>query len=109
MRWRQDRETGEFIEITDKRASARVHIHVDHVDFVSPITGTRIRNNRELLEHNKKHGVSNDLDSLRDQTAKANAPKTESRETIHQRKLAIVDAIERASSSGFHRKVEYDE
>ncbi len=108
-RWRQDLETGELIEITNKRASARVHIHVDNVDFVSPIDGSRIRNNRELVSHNRKHGVTNDLDSLREQTQKARAGKSETRETAHERKLAIVDAIERASSSGYHRKVEYDE
>lgn len=108
-RWRQDLETGEFIEITNKRASARVHIHVDHVDFVSPIDGARIRNSRELIEHNKRHGVSNDLDSLRDQTQKAMAPKNQTRQDRHERKLAIVDAMERASSSGYNRKVEYNE
>ena len=106
MRWRQDRETGKLVEIVKRKPVPGVFIHVDDVDFISPVDGTRIRNSRELIDHNKRHGVSNDLDSLREQTARANEPVRLSK---RERKDNIADAFERASSSGFSRRVDYED
>ena len=87
-------------------AAFRGHfVRSGNVDFISPIDGSHIRNSQQLVDHNKRHGVSNDLDSRRQQTADANKPmklsKTERRDDIN-------DAIERASSSGFSRRVNYE-
>ena len=62
----QDRVTGKFIEVTHKRSapqSAAVHLPES---FVSPIDGTIIDSKGKLAAHNKRHGVSNDPDSLRE-------------------------------------------
>ena len=80
-------------------------IHVDNVDFISPIDGSHIHNSRELVDHNKKHGVSNDLDSLREQTERAGNKNHLSR---RERKDAINDAMHRVSSSGFSRREQYE-
>ena len=80
-------------------------IHVDHVDFVSPVDGSHIRTGKQLIDHNKRHGVSNDLDSLREQTQRANETTVLSKS---ERKDAINDAMHRVSSSGFSRRVRYE-
>ena len=85
-------------------SARRLLIHINNVDFVSPIDGSHIRNSRQLADHNKRHGVSNDLDSLREQTAKAKPQEF----SVKKRKDDINDAIERASSSGFSRRVRYE-
>ena len=105
-RWRQDRETGELVEIIWERSPRGPFIQTDDVNFISPIDGSHVRSRKQLVDHNKRHGVSNDLDSLREQTARARDPKTLS---SRERKDNIADAYERASSSGFSRRVEYEE
>lgn len=104
--YRQNTETGKFYEVTRTPRTRQSIIQVSHVDFVSPVDGSHIRNSRELVEHNKRHGVSNDLDSLREQTARAQEKTPFSR---RERRDAIADSIERASSSGYSRRVPYDE
>ena len=108
-RYRQDAKTGKLHEIIQDTGENHSHfVSVDSVAFMSPIDGSRIRNSRELREHNKRHGVSNDLDSLREQTSKEMARK-HSTGTKKERVEAIRDSIERVQSSGFHRNVQYDD
>ena len=83
MRWRQDRETGKLIEVKKVRAAnSGPAVHRDIEPFVSHVDGSYISSNSQLREHNKKHGVSNDLDSLREQTQREmqRTPYTGSRE-----------------------------
>ena len=82
------------------------YIQSSDVNFISHIDGTHLKSRRDLVNHNRQHGVSNDLDSLREQTARANEPI---RLSQRERKNNIADAYERASSSGFSRRVEYSE
>ena len=102
MRWRQDRETGKLIEV-GKTVGTGHFIRGAFVPYVSPVDGTVIRTRSELTDHNKRNGVSNDLDSLREQTQRSNDRTHETGK--HERKLAIKDAMERMSSSGYHRRV----
>jgi hypothetical protein len=75
---------------------------------VSPVDGSRIRNRGELAAHNRLHGVTNDIDSLREQGQREQnrKPRTGNKK---ERVAAIVDAIERTQSSGFSRRIQYDE
>lgn len=60
MRWRQDKDTGEFIPVDAAavKADTQAGIIVRNVDpFVSPVDGTVIRNHRELQEHNIRNNV----------------------------------------------------
>ena len=104
--YKQDPETGKFYEVVKQKTHRGHFVLTSSVDFISPISGEHIRSSRQLAEHNKQHGVSNDLDSLREQTTRAREPV---RLNARERKDNIADAYERASSSGFSRRVEYDE
>ena len=100
--YRQDRETGKLIEV--RKVVGQGHfIRGSFQPYVSPIDGSVIKSRGGLAEHNKRHGVSNDLDHLREQAQKSNQRDYEVG-SKHERKLAIKDAIERASSSGFTRR-----
>ena len=83
-------------------------IRNDITPYLSPLDGTVINSRNQEREHNKRNGVSNDLDSLREQSAKSLERKSNPAEEKHQRKLAIKDSIERASSSGYHRHIQYE-
>ena len=96
--YRQNRETGEFYEVR-KVVRAGHYIRGVFDPYVSPIDGTVIKSRGGLAEHNKRHGVTNDLDHLREQSQRK--PELSKQE----RKDAIADAMERVSSSGFHREV----
>jgi len=110
MRWRQCAKTGEFIPIgAGHAANKAANVRSDIAPYVSPVDNSVISGRRAEREHNIRHGVSNDLDSLREQAAKSNQPRTETVATRHARKLAIKDSMERAESSGFHRHINYDE
>ncbi len=101
-RYRQDAETGELVEIVEQNRS---HVHFINGSFesvVSPVTGERIATRKQMREHELSTGLSTDRDSL---LSKRDPVQ---RETKHERKLAIKDAMERAESSGFHRHVRYD-
>ena len=107
-RWRQDLETGKFVEIVTERSTG-AFIRDDIQPYVSPVDGTVISSRSAERQHNSRHGVSNDLDSLREQSAKSLERKSiNTAEEKHQRKLAIKDSIERASSSGYHRHIQYE-
>ena len=100
--YRQDRETGKLIEV--RKVAGQSHfIRGVFQPYVSPIDGSVIKSRGGLAEHNKRHGVSNDLDHLREQAQKSNQRDFEVG-SKHERKLAIKDAIERASSSGVTRR-----
>lgn len=60
-----------FVEVpvhASSRASVAPSIRTDVDPFRSPIDGSIIRTRKQLDEHNRRHGVSNDLDSLREKT-----------------------------------------
>lgn len=100
-RYRQDRVTGKLHEIKEQRSSAHHFVQSDIEPFTSHVDGSHIRTRRDLVEHNKRNGVSNDPDSLKEQAQRANAPKRDSRAERYAKRMAIKDAIERTQSSGF--------
>lgn len=105
--YRQNPETGELYEVT--RGYRKENVGYDSFEpFLSPVDGSRIRTRGELAQHNLKHGVTNDIDSLREQGLRhANRkPDTGPRK---ERIAALVDAYERVQSSGFGRRIEYDD
>ena len=109
-RFRQDAKTGKMVEIISTPNAAHHHFVGSSFDgFVSPVDGSAISSRQQLTDHNSKHQVSNDLDHLREQAHRSIAPKKETRADVHERKLAIKDAIERVSSSGFHRRRQYED
>lgn len=102
-RWRQDATTGKLVEITAPAQSGDgFYINGPFEPLVSPIDGSRIRNRQQLVEHNRRHGVTNDLDSLREKSQRS-LNKTPYTGTKAERTAAIVDAIERTQSSGYSR------
>ena len=69
--------------------------------IVSPIDGRVISNREQLANHNRQHGVTNDLDSLKEQSARSRQTKEYSR----QDRIAVIrDAVERVQSSGYNRR-----
>lgn len=74
--------------------------------------GTKIRNRADAEAHMRHTGMTYELDSLREQQSKensrANDPNKARRDSM-ERKAEINDAIERASSSGYHRERHYHE
>ena len=105
---------GKLIEVfRDNSGSASVSpsIRADVEPFKSPIDGTIINTRAQLLAHNQRHGVTNDLDSLRECTKRhlenqqtAGTTDRDRRERVAQ----LVDAYDRAAASGFHRHVRYE-
>jgi len=94
MKWRQDRETGKLVEVVRQDPYRGHYLRISDVDFISPVDGSHIGSRQQLVDHNKKHGVSNDLDSLREQTQREmqRVPNTGSRE---DRIAAIRETIEK--------------
>jgi|TARA_R110000822_G_scaffold47505_1_gene125962 MFS superfamily sulfate permease-like transporter len=92
------------------RSAKSASVHMDLDSFVSPIDGTVISSRPLLEEHNRRHGVTNDLDSLREKTANemARARNISPYGTKKQRIEAIRDSIERVSSSGYRREQNYE-
>ena len=105
--YRQNPETGEMYEV--ERGHCKENVGYDSFEpCVSPVDGGRIRNRAELTAHNRLHGVTNDIDSLREQGERERnrKPRTSSKK---ERVAAIVDAMERVQSSGFSRRIQYDD
>lgn len=107
-RWRQDADTGKLVEILIHTGGPRVHAVGAFKEIISPITGERIANRAQLRDHERRTGQTNDLDSLRQQTTRE-LNKKPNTGTKHERKMAIRDSIERASSSGYNRKAQYED
>lgn len=87
-RWRQTKDG--FVEIPVAQtghSSAPAYIP-DIEPFKSPIDGSIINTRRQLEAHNRRHGVSNDLDSLREQTQKV----------LERQRKPVTDRKERISS-----------
>ena len=64
--YRQNAETGELYEVA--RPAHKSNVGYDSFEpCISPVDGSRIRNRAELVTHNRVHGVTNDIDSLREQ------------------------------------------
>ncbi len=60
MRYRQNPETLELVEITDDSGpSARIHLIGDIESFRSPVDGSIITDRAQLREHNKRNNVVN--------------------------------------------------
>ena len=97
--YRQDHDTGKLYEVVRPKTARSHFIHGDFSGFVSSVDGSYIANAGQLADHNKRHGVSNDLDHLREQSK--HRPRQESQA---ERKEAIRDTMERMESSGFHIK-----
>ena len=90
--WRQDATTGKLVEVTRSRsANKAAHVRDDIQSYVSPIDGSIISSRSREREHNKRHGVSNDLDSLKEKAGdyqkRREAPET--KEYRNQRKRDI--------------------
>lgn len=73
--------------------------------------GTRIASSSQMNDFTNRTGLTNSLDSIRAQTQAEikRAAAAKSPGTKKERVAAIRDSIERASSSGYHRRVNYDE
>jgi len=87
------------------RAAQSASVHMDMDSFVSPIDGTVISSRPVLEEHNRRHGVTNDLDNLREKTARemARAGNITPEGSRKERIETIRNSIERASYSGYRR------
>ncbi len=105
--YRQNGETGKLHEVV--RGHRKENVGYDSFEpFVSCVDGSRIRNRGELAEHNLRHGVTNDIDSLREKGQREMNRKPNTG-TKKERVAAIVDAMERVQSSGFSRRIQYDD
>jgi hypothetical protein len=105
--WRQDSETGKLVEIL-RTPSKRLHSVGVFQELVSPVTGERIANRQQMADHQRRTGMTNDMDSLREQTRKELTRKPDTG-TRKERITAIRTALEKASSSGYHRTVQYED
>lgn len=80
--WRQI--DGKLVEVTPGANIPKSAMVKSFDPFVSPIDGSVIRTSTDLANHNRKYKVSNDLDSLKEQTRKhqerMKTPYTGSRE-----------------------------
>lgn len=109
--WRQTKDG--FVEVfRDNTASVAPRIHADVAPFVSPIDGSIINTRAQLVAHNQRHGVSNDMDSLREKTKHHLANQQghgvqakDKRERINM----LVEAYDRASSPDFQRRKQYED
>lgn len=108
--YRQDAETREFYEVVKQKTHGIApSVRGDIDPYISPVDGSVISSRSGERAHNKRHGVSNDQDSLREQTEKAGRTREVSPQERHERKLAIKDSMERVASSGFHRNIRYED
>lgn len=66
--YRQNKDTGKFEEVRRTQNHKLSSVTDDITPYVSPVDGSVISNKRQLESHNKRNGVTNDLDSLREKT-----------------------------------------
>jgi hypothetical protein len=108
-RWRQTKDG--FVEIVvSQNAPTAPSIRMDVQPFRSPIDGTMINTRVDLENHNRRHGVTNDLDSLRENTKRhlergRAAPASAKKERIN----ALIEAYDRTQSSSHQRQVRYED
>lgn len=106
--WVQDAKTGKLREVTKERVSRHnLAIH-SFSPVISPVTGEHIRSATQLREHEKRTGMTNDLDSLREQAQRESTRKHKTG-TRQDRLNGLLDSWERAESSGYSRRVEYED
>lgn len=76
--YRQNKETGKFEEVNRSYSQKLASVTDDLVPFISPVDGSHISTKGELERHNKRNGVTNDIDSLKEkasqQLARQRAP-----------------------------------
>lgn len=93
-------------------ASVAPSIRMGIEPFQSPIDGSVISTRAQLAAHNTRHGVTNDLDSLREKT-KLHLANQQSHGTSagdkKERINTLIEAYDRASASGFGRHRQYHE
>lgn len=68
--YRQNKETGKFEEVTPFLARPTQNVTDDIAPFISPVDGSHITTKRQLESHNRRNGVTNDLDSLKEKTSR---------------------------------------
>ncbi len=110
--WVQTKEG--LVEVTrgTPSSSKSANIRMDIEPFKSPIDGTIVNTRAQLLAHNQRHGVTNDLDSLKEKTRiHLNSQQGHGKgETSKKERInALVEAYDRASTAGFGRNVQYHE
>lgn len=105
-RYRQDKETGKLIEIIPQ---PKQHFHSVGVfeEVVAP-DGTRIASRGQMQAFEHRTGLTNDMDSLREQSQNVLTRKRGTG-TKKERIAALLDAHDRVQSSGFGRRAEYDD
>ena len=102
----QDPETGRFVEKAVRAKNHGANIHSGFVPVHCPRTGELIRSAKHMSELAQHTGLSNSLDSLHAQAAKERRRRDMKSTPVS--KAEIRDAYERASSSGFHRREQYE-
>ena len=103
--YRQNPDTKEWYEV-ERGYRKETAGYVSFEPFISPVDGRRVRTVKELGEHNRRHGVTNDIDSLREQGQRElkRKPNTGNKK---ERVAALLDAYDQVSSSGFSRRIHY--
>jgi hypothetical protein len=91
-----------------KRTSRHHFVQGDIQPFVSPVDGSIVSSNAGLRDHNRQHGVTNDPDSLKEKTERSQHRVSDEGQR-KERVAALLDSYERAQSSGYSRRTEYDE
>lgn len=101
----QDPETGKFVE----KNARHYHGHAVGRGFEPvhcPSTGERISSDKQMKELQQHTGLTNSLASIQEQTQREQGRRE--MKTTPVTKAEIRDAYERASSSGFHRREQYE-
>jgi MFS superfamily sulfate permease-like transporter len=89
-----------------RKTAARFHsVHGDIDTFVSPVDSSVVNGRADLREHNKRHNVINDLDSIKEQSQRelSRAAKHPTAGTRRERIALIRDEFERHQSTGNNR------
>ena len=103
-KYRQDPTTGKLNEVK-KTKGPHSHLIIDNfVPFVSPVDRSVVNTRAELLDHNKRHGVTQDLFTGRMAERKAERDNLFGGQFKDStRKADIADAVERCRGEGENR------
>jgi hypothetical protein len=87
--YRHDPKTGKMYLVSQTRTLPKsATVRCDEIErFKSPVDGTIIGTERELLQHNQRNNVSNDLDSLKEKAARQLDYQRNPEKQIDQQKL----------------------